>query len=183
MGFTNRTKKFQSDWSFQRGSLCRNLLGGKKDIDKAVSSAKAFNSWAYSSKEERLIYWKTIWFIKSDGWNGKTYNTGNGCANEIFHWNASRNWRKYIKSFKNILKDFKFERDRRGKNNQKLLYEPKGVCAPITPWNWPINQVNLKVIPVCICMYSCTKTIRDSTTFINVACWNDRWSKNSSWCF
>jgi len=27
------------------------------------------------------------------------------------------------------------------------LYEPIGVCALITPWNWPINQVTLKVIP------------------------------------
>ena len=35
---------------------------------------------------------------------------------------------------KNILKDFKFEKDLGDeKNNQKLLYEPKGVCALITP--------------------------------------------------
>ena len=30
-------------------------LGGKKDVDKAVSAAKkAFESWAFSKKEERL---------------------------------------------------------------------------------------------------------------------------------
>ena len=60
----------------------------------------------------------------------------------------------HIKSFKNILKDFKFEKDLGDeKNNQKLLYEPKGVCALITPWNWPINQVNLKVIPALASYY------------------------------
>ncbi len=54
----------------------------------------------------------------------------------------------HIKSFKQILKDFKFEKDLgEEKNNQKLLYEPKGVCALITPWNWPINQITLKVAP------------------------------------
>jgi len=28
-----------------------------------------------------------------------------------------------------------------------ILYEPVGVCALITPWNWPMNQVMLKVAP------------------------------------
>ena len=39
-------------------------LGGKKDIDKAVSSAKkAFNSWAYSSKEERLDLLEKLYVV------------------------------------------------------------------------------------------------------------------------
>jgi aldehyde dehydrogenase (NAD+) len=46
------------------------------------------------------------------------------------------------------------------KNNQKLLYEPKGVCALITPWNWPINQVNLKVIPALAT--ACTVVLKPS---------------------
>ena len=67
----------------------------------------------------------------------------------------------HIKSFKNILKDFKFEKDLgEEKNNQKLLYEPKGVCALITPWNWPINQVNLKVIPALAS--ACTVVLKPS---------------------
>ena len=28
-----------------------------------------------------------------------------------------------------------------------IIYEPIGVCGLITPWNWPINQIALKVIP------------------------------------
>ena len=31
--------------------------------------------------------------------------------------------------------------------NNNILHEPKGVCALITPWNWPMNQTCLKVIP------------------------------------
>jgi aldehyde dehydrogenase (NAD+) len=59
------------------------------------------------------------------------------------------------------LKDFKFEKDLgEEKNNQKLLYEPKGVCALITPWNWPINQVNLKVIPALAS--ACTVVLKPS---------------------
>jgi len=33
-------------------------------------------------------------------------------------------------------------------NGDILLREPIGVCGLITPWNWPINQIALKVIPV-----------------------------------
>ena len=46
------------------------------------------------------------------------------------------------------------------RQNQKLLYEPKGVCALITPWNWPINQVNLKVIPALAS--ACTVVLKPS---------------------
>ena len=28
-----------------------------------------------------------------------------------------------------------------------MIYEPIGVCGLITPWNWPMNQVTLKVVP------------------------------------
>jgi aldehyde dehydrogenase (NAD+) len=34
--------------------------------------------------------------------------------------------------------------------NDRILYEPVGVCALITPWNWPMNQVTLKVIPALL---------------------------------
>ncbi len=41
-------------------------------------------------------------------------------------------------------------------NGDTLLYEPIGVCGLITPWNWPINQMALKVIPAlaagCTCI-------------------------------
>lgn len=37
-----------------------------------------------------------------------------------------------------------------------LLREPVGVCGLITPWNWPVNQIALKVIPAlatgCTCI-------------------------------
>ena len=32
-------------------------------------------------------------------------------------------------------------------NGDILLREPIGVCGLITPWNWPMNQIALKVIP------------------------------------
>ena len=48
------------------------------------------------------------------------------------------------------------EEQQRFDNGEVLLREPIGVCGLITPWNWPINQVVLKVLPViatgCTCV-------------------------------
>ena len=44
--------------------------------------------------------------------------------------------------------------------NQKIFYEPKGVCALITPWNWPMNQTCLKVIPALAA--GCTMVLKPS---------------------
>ena len=42
------------------------------------------------------------------------------------------------------------------KNGDEIVREPIGVCGLITPWNWPINQIALKVIPAlatgCTCI-------------------------------
>ena len=41
-------------------------------------------------------------------------------------------------------------------NGDVLVKEPIGVCGLITPWNWPINQITLKVLPAlatgCTCV-------------------------------
>jgi aldehyde dehydrogenase (NAD+) len=41
-----------------------------------------------------------------------------------------------------------------------VLYEPIGVCALITPWNWPMNQVSLKVAAAAIA--GCTMVLKPS---------------------
>ena len=53
----------------------------------------------------------------------------------------------HLEDFILRLKDFKFEEHFDSKSNNHISYEPIGVCGLITPWNWPINQIALKVIP------------------------------------
>ena len=45
-------------------------------------------------------------------------------------------------------------------NNQQIIYQPIGVCGLITPWNWPINQLALKVIPALA--VGCTVILKPS---------------------
>src|SRR3546814_1923060 len=54
----------------------------------------------------------------------------------------------HIKAFIAVLKDFEFEHSLRDDaRNEHIVYEPIGVCGLTTPWHWPMNQVNLKVVP------------------------------------
>ena len=67
----------------------------------------------------------------------------------------------HIKSFIRYLKNFEFEKPLGDHApNQRLIYEPKGVCALITPWNWPMNQVCLKVMPAIAA--GCTMVLKPS---------------------
>ena len=139
-------------------------LGGKKDIDKAVSAAKkAFETWAFTTKDERLELLEKLYIIYKKRWAemAKLISLEMGAPIKFSTEMQAAAGASHFKSFKKILKDFKFERVLgEEKNNQKLLYEPKGVCALITPWNWPINQVNLKVIPALAT--ACTVVLKPS---------------------
>ena len=67
----------------------------------------------------------------------------------------------HTKSFIRYLKEFEFEKPLgEHAKNQRLIYEPKGVCALITPWNWPMNQVCLKVMPAMAA--GCTMVLKPS---------------------
>jgi aldehyde dehydrogenase (NAD+) len=43
---------------------------------------------------------------------------------------------------------------------ERILHQPIGVCALITPWNWPMNQIVLKVIPALLA--GCTMVLKPS---------------------
>lgn len=44
--------------------------------------------------------------------------------------------------------------------NDRIVMEPIGVVGLITPWNWPMNQVTLKVIPALLA--GCTMVLKPS---------------------
>ena len=46
-----------------------------------------------------------------------------------------------------LAKDFEFEKTQ---GTTLLTREPVGVCALITPWNWPMNQIVCKVAPALV---------------------------------
>ena len=139
-------------------------LGNKEDVDLAVSSAKrAYSSWAFSSKEERIKLLEKLYENYKKRWAdiAEAITTEMGAPKDFASKLQAGTGAAHLKSFIKYLKNFEFEKPL-GEHapNQRLIYEPKGVCALITPWNWPMNQVCLKVIPALAS--GCTMILKPS---------------------
>jgi aldehyde dehydrogenase (NAD+) len=139
-------------------------LGGKEDINDAVLAAKeAFKTWGYSSKQERIELLENFYVLYKKRWNDITEAIIQemGAPKDFASKLQTGTGASHTKSFIRYLKEFEFEKPLgEHAKNQRLIYEPKGVCALITPWNWPINQVTLKVIPALAS--GCTMILKPS---------------------
>ena len=139
-------------------------LGNKIDIDMAVKAAKnAYESWAFSSKEDRIKLLEKLYENYKKRWAdiAKAITLEMGAPKDFASKLQAGTGASHIKSFIRYLKNFEFEKPL-GEHapNQRLIYEPKGVCALITPWNWPMNQVCLKVMPAMAA--GCTMVLKPS---------------------
>ena len=122
-------------------------LGSPTDVDRAVQAArKAFTTWSKTPRDERLKVLERIQVEyqkrSADLAAAVTEEMGapKGLAGS-FHIGLGAG---HLGTAIEILKNFKFE-DQRGAT--LIVKEPIGVCGMITPWNWPINQVTVKVFP------------------------------------
>ena len=139
-------------------------LGNKDDVNDAVSAAKkALSSWAFSSKEERIKLLEKLYENYKKRWVdiANAITTEMGAPKDFATKLQAGTGAAHLKSFIRYLKNFEFEKPL-GEHapNQRLIYEPKGVCALITPWNWPMNQVCLKVMPAIAS--GCTMVLKPS---------------------
>ena len=125
-------------------------LGSKEDTNAAVSAAKsAFETWKDTSKKERIDLLEKLLSIYK-----KRYSE---MADAIsMEMGAPMDWstdvqtssgQSHLEDFILRLKEFNFDRKFNSESNNRICYEPIGVCGLITPWNWPINQIALKVVP------------------------------------
>jgi len=139
-------------------------LGGKDDVNAAVTAAKnAFESWAFTPKNKRVELLEKLYVVYKKRWAeiADAITLEMGAPKDFSSQLQTGTGASHIKSFTKYLKEFNFEKvlvDHA--KDQKILYEPKGVCALITPWNWPMNQVCLKVIPALAA--GCTMVLKPS---------------------
>jgi len=139
-------------------------LGGEADADAAIAAAAhAFPAWSLSAKDERLDLMRRIlerYRARSDEM-GETISREMGAPLEMARTAQSGSGSSHIEAFIRTLEAFAFERELRADTpNDRILYEPIGVCALITPWNWPMNQIALKVMPALAS--GCTMVLKPS---------------------
>ena len=136
-------------------------LGSQADTDAAVGAARAaFDSWSQTSKEERTKLIEKL----AEIYDARQEEMAQAMSMEMgAPIELSRNqqvgagsW--HIGGFLKAFENFSFDRDFTA--TEKTLLEPIGVCALITPWNWPMNQIILKAIPAIAT--GCTVVLKPS---------------------
>ena len=125
-------------------------LGSKKDTDNAVKAAKtAFETWKETSKKERLELLEKLLIVykKRFGEMAEAISLEMGAPMDWATDVQTGSGQTHLEDFILRLKDFEFDEHFDQKSNNHIYYEPIGICGLITPWNWPINQIALKVVP------------------------------------
>ena len=125
-------------------------LGSKEDTDSAVKAAKkAFIQWKETSKEERTSLLEKLLKIYKKRFNemSDAISLEMGSPIDYSISTHTSSGQSHLEDFILRLKEFNFEEHFDKKSNNHIRHEPIGVCGLITPWNWPINQIALKVVP------------------------------------
>jgi len=139
-------------------------LGSPADVDKAVEAAQcAFPAWSATSREQRLALLEKL----LTAYNRRVRDMAQaiswemGAPIKLALESQASSGAGHIKSFIEVLKRFEFEEPLNAANPQeRIVREPIGVCGLITPWNWPMNQVALKVVPALAA--GCTVVLKPS---------------------
>jgi aldehyde dehydrogenase (NAD+) len=122
-------------------------LGTAADVDRAVKAArKAFATWSLTSREERLGVLQRILgqYQKRIGDLGVAITEEMGAPKALANGFQVGLGAAHLNTAIEVLKNFRFEEPR---GATMIVKEPVGVCGLITPWNWPLNQIAVKVFP------------------------------------
>jgi len=134
--------------------------GSVKDVDAAVAAARgALDKWSATSPGVRSELLEKI----SAGLKARADELAKTIAQEVGmplklagRIQAGLPIANFA-NFARLLKDFVFE-ERVG--NSLVVREPVGVVAAITPWNYPLHQIALKVAPALAA--GCTVVLKPS---------------------
>lgn len=139
-------------------------LGGQADTNFAVAAARAaFPHWRKSTKAQRLDLIRAIFdvYMRRSDEMGAVISREVGAPIEMSKIQQARTSSSHFTGFIEALDAFDFDRPLRVDTpHDRILYEPIGVAALITPWNWPMKQIVLKVIPALAS--GCTAVLKPS---------------------
>jgi aldehyde dehydrogenase (NAD+) len=135
-------------------------MGSSKDVDRAVMAARrAFDSYSRTSPAERLALMERILAAYKAHYDeiAQAISIEMGAPITLSKGSQTGVGVGHISAMIDVLKNFKFEEMH---GTVRLVQEPVGVCALITPWNWPMNQVAAKVVPALAA--GCTMVLKPS---------------------
>jgi aldehyde dehydrogenase (NAD+) len=135
-------------------------LGSAADVDKAVKAARtAFAGWSQRSRDERLDVLQAILaeYSKRAGDLAEAVTEEMGAPPSLAGGPQVQLGLGHLVTAIDVLKNFAFEEQH---GATLVVKEPIGVCGLITPWNWPLNQIAVKVYPALAT--GCTMILKPS---------------------
>ena len=135
-------------------------LGSAEDVDRAVAAAKrAFPSFSQSTRDERIALLERVLeeFAKRHDDVATAIMEEMGAPWKLAKYAQAASGPQHIQAAIDALRDLDFEETH---GTTQIVKEPIGVCGLITPWNWPINQIAVKVAPALAA--GCTMVLKPS---------------------
>ena len=124
-------------------------LGSAADAEAAIMAARtAFPIWSATTPKSRGEVLKNILSVYETraADMAEAISTEMGAPIDMAMSDQAGAGRGHLKAFIRALEGFEWSRPNRpGVEGQDIVHEAAGVAALITPWNWPMNQVVLKV--------------------------------------
>ena len=142
-------------------SIAQLTMGSEDDVDRAVAAAKAaFPSWSETPKAERLALLERVLEVykRRFGEFAEAITAELGAPKDLSEGAQAAAGIDHLVAFIECFRDFDLEHEL--PNGDLIVHEAIGVCGLITPWNWPINQIVLKVIPALAA--GCTMVLKPS---------------------
>ncbi len=132
-------------------------MGTPADVDRAVAAAKrAFATYAFTGPDERVALLERLLAIYERRYDEvvEAITLELGAPITMCRDQQAEAGIRHVRAFIKAMKQVNWRELL--PNGDTVVREPAGICGLITPWNWPINQVVLKVIPAlatgCTCV-------------------------------
>ena len=135
-------------------------LGNAEDVDRAVAAARrAFESYSQTTRQERVALLGKIVEVYKRRMEevAAAITTEMGAPAGLAMKAQAPAGLAHFAIAQKVLENYAFEEDL---GTTLVVKEPVGVCAMITPWNWPMNQLTCKVAPALAT--GCTMVLKPS---------------------
>ena len=135
-------------------------MGAAADVDLAVAAAKrAFTGFSQTSRADRIELLQNVMaeYQKRYADIAAAITEEMGAPGWLAMQAQAAIGMGHLQTGIEVLKTYVFEELR---GSTMIAKEPIGVCAFITPWNWPINQIACKVVPALA--VGCTMVLKPS---------------------
>jgi aldehyde dehydrogenase (NAD+) len=135
-------------------------LGNQADIDAAIAAARAaFDAYTVWPVADRIALVKRILEVYNDRYEDFAQAISTEMGAPIEWARGAQAWagQVHIEATIKAAEEMAWEYAR---GTTRILHEGIGVCALITPWNWPMNQIACKVAPALIA--GCTMVLKPS---------------------